>query len=224
MSEMLRPDPEQLLPALGAMLFASDGPVELEELALALGGLAVEEVRRAVTDLEQHYERNGAGVSVEWVAGGVRLATRPEQAAWVRQLLRQRNRTRLSPAALETLSIVAYRQPVTAPEIQAIRGRDPAAALKTLVDRKLVRTLGHKKVVGSPLLYGTTKQFLEHFGLESLADLPSIEEFDALIGGVFAEGRAEATELATAGEGGPEPAAELGPDDDPQLEVPLADA
>jgi segregation and condensation protein B len=100
---------------------------------------------------------------------------------WVRRFFQQRNRTRLSPAALETLAIVAYRQPVTGPEIQAIRGKDPGAALKGLLDKKLVRCLGRKKVVGSPLLYGTPREFLVHFGLNSLEDLPSIEDFDQFL-------------------------------------------
>ncbi len=95
----------------------------------------------------------------------------------VRQFFRQRNRTRLSLPALETLAIVAYRQPITAPEIHAIRGKDPAAAIKGLLDKKLLRILGRKKVVGSPLLYGTPKQFLHHFGLNTIEDLPSIEDF-----------------------------------------------
>ena len=99
-----------------------------------------------------------------------------------RRFFRQRNRTRLSPPALETLAIVAYRQPVTSPEIQAIRGKDPSAALKGLLDRRLIRIMGKKKVVGNPLIYGSTKEFLVHFGLDTLKDLPSIEEFDAFVG------------------------------------------
>ena len=91
-------------------------------------------------------------------------------------------------AALETLAIVAYRQPMTSPEIQAIRGKDPSAALKGLLDKKLVRIVGKKKVVGSPLLYGTSKQFLIHFGLDSLQDLPSMEEFDAFVEAFEREG------------------------------------
>jgi segregation and condensation protein B len=122
------------------------------------------------------------GLTVEQVAGAFRLATKPEVGAIVRQFFRQRNRTRLSPAALETLAIVAYRQPITIPEIQAIRGVDPSGALKSLLEKTMVRILGRKKVVGNPLLYGTTKQFLVHFGLNRLEDLPSIEEFDGLLG------------------------------------------
>ena len=99
----------------------------------------------------------------------------------MRGFFRHRNRTRLTPAALETLAIIAYRQPVTSPEIQAIRGKDPSAALKSLLDKRLIKILGKKKVVGSPLLYGTRREFLEHFGLNALDDLPAIEDFDEFV-------------------------------------------
>ncbi len=175
---------DQLVAAVGAVLFASGEPVQPKEIAAALKGVAVPEVKKAIEALQAQYEKNEAGLRLEWVAGGVRLATRPEVAEWVRQFFRERHRTRLSPAAFETLAIVAYRQPVTAPEIQAIRGKDPQGPLKNLLDKKLLRILGKKKVLGNPLLYGTSKQFLVHFGLNSLADLPSMDEFDAFVGGL----------------------------------------
>lgn len=175
---------DQLVAAVGAVLFASGEPVQPKEIASALKGVAMPDVNKAIEELEAQYAKNEAGLRLEWVAGGVRLATRPEVAEWVRQFFRQRHRTRLSHAALETLAIVAYRQPVTAPEIQAIRGKDPQGPLKNLLEKKLLRLLGKKKVVGSPLLYGTSKQFLIHFGLNSLADLPSMDEFDAFVGGL----------------------------------------
>ena len=109
------------------------------------------------------------------------MATRTDVAHWVRQFFRQRNKTRLSPPALETLAVISYRQPVTGPEIQAIRGKDPTAALRGLLDKKLARCLGRKKVVGSPMLYGTSHEFLVHFGLNDLNDLPSIEDFDQFV-------------------------------------------
>lgn len=174
-----RPAAEILLPVVGAVIFASGEPVRPEEIAQALG-LSPAEVDLAAQSLERLFERSETGLLLERVAGGLRLATRLDVGPWVRRFMQQRNLTRLSAAALETLAIVAYRQPITAPEIQAIRGRDPAASLKTLLDRKLIRILGRKKVVGSPLLYGTARQFLLHFGLNSLEDLPSIEEFEAL--------------------------------------------
>ncbi len=176
-----RPTVDLLVPAVGAAIFASDEPVAAAEIAEAFGGMQVAEIERAIGELQQALERGQSGLRVESIAGGYRLATCPEVGPWVRRFFRQRNRTRLSPAALETLAIVAYRQPVTAPEIQAIRGKDPSGPLKTLVDKKLLRSLGRKKVVGSPLLYGTSKQFLVHFGLNSLEDLPAIEDFDEFV-------------------------------------------
>lgn len=172
---------EELIAAVGAVIFASGEPVRPVEIAEAFDDVDTEQIEQAIRALERQYTDNRAGLRLERVAGGVRLATRPEVAERVRQFFRQRNRARLSPAALETLAIVAYRQPVTSPEIQAIRGKDPAAALKGLLDKKLVRIMGKKKVVGSPLLYGTSKQFLIHFGLDGLEDLPSMEEFDAFV-------------------------------------------
>jgi len=173
--------PEPLEPAVAAVIFASDEPVSIEDIARALGGVEASRVDAAIESLEQHFNRHALGLQIERIAGGVRLATRAEVGHWVRQFFRERNRTRLSLPALETLAIVAYRQPITAPEIQAIRGRDPSAALKGLVEKKLVRLLGRKKVLGSPLLYGTSREFLLHFGLDSLKDLPSIEDFDQFL-------------------------------------------
>jgi len=172
--------PESLEPVVGAVLFASDEPATPKELARSLG-VKIVEVEQAIDELERKLERNGMGLLLERVAGGVRLATRPEIGSWVRRFFRERNRTRLSLPALETLAIIAYRQPMTAPEIQAIRGKDPVAAIKGLLDKKLIRCLGRKKVLGSPMLYGTTKEFLLHFGLDSLEELPSIEDFDQFL-------------------------------------------
>jgi len=208
---------EWLVPAVGAAIFASDEPVDAAELARAFGGIEVAEVEAAVRALEKSLEQSRSGLRIEAVAGGFRLATRPEVGAWVRQYMRQRNRTRLSPAAIETLAIIAYRQPVTLPEIQSIRGRDPAAAVKTLLDKKLIRLLGRKKVVGHPLLYGTSKQFLIHFGLNRLGDLPSMEEFGELAGLAaeaaleIARTTASADDARTGGEDGILP---LEPDDE----------
>ena len=175
-------DATELVAAVEAVLFAAGEPVHPKEIAAAFEGTDEDAVRAAIELLASRYATGPGGLVVEQVAGGYRLATKPAVGAVVRQFFRQRNRTRLSPAALETLAIVAYRQPATVPEIQAIRGVDPTGALKNLLEKKLVRILGRKKVVGSPLLYGTTKQFLVHFGLNKLEDLPSIEEFDQFVG------------------------------------------
>ena len=117
---------------------------------------------------------------VQRVAGGYRMTTKPDLGEWVRALFRSRNRRRLSSQALETLAIVAYRQPITTPEIQTIRGIDPSSVLEALLEKKLVRIVGRKKVVGKPFLYGTTSEFLAHFGLNSLQDLPDVSDFGTL--------------------------------------------
>jgi segregation and condensation protein B len=171
-----------LIAAVEALLFAAAEPVHPKEIASAFGEATEDDVVAAIEALRDRYASGPGGLTVEQVAGAFRLATKPEVGALVRQFFRQRNRTRLSPAGLETLAIVAYRQPMTVPEIQAIRGVDPTGSLKSLLEKKLVRILGRKKVVGNPLLYGTTKQFLVHFGLNRLEDLPSIEEFDQFLG------------------------------------------
>jgi len=176
------PPPDVLRAVVEAVIFATGEPVQPREIAEAFRGLDVEAVERALDEISGEYERGEGGLLLERVAGGFRLATQPRVGAWVRQYFRQRNRTRLSPAALETLAIVAYRQPVTSPEIQAIRGVDPSGALRSLLDKRMVRILGKKRVVGNPLLYGTTKQFLIHFGLNGLGDLPAIEDFEELVG------------------------------------------
>jgi len=171
-----------LIAAVEAILFAAAEPVHPKEIASAFGDASEDEVVAAIDALRERYASGPGGLTVEQVAGAFRLATKPEVGGLVRQFFRQRNRTRLSPAALETLAIVAYRQPMTVPEIQAIRGVDPSGSLKSLLEKKMVRILGRKKVVGNPLLYGTTKHFLVHFGLNRLEDLPSIEEFDQFLG------------------------------------------
>lgn len=188
--------------AVEAILFAAGEPVLARDIASALGEATEEETICHLEALRSEYERRGGGLAIERVAGGFQMSTRPEVGPVLRSFFRLRNRARLSAAALETLAVVAYRQPVTAPEIQALRGVDPSASLRTLLERKLIRILGRKKVVGSPLLYGTTRQFLAHFGLNRIEELPSVEEFRGLLGGegVSAPRGAGGTVRAPAGE------------------------
>jgi len=176
-----RPPQEKLASTLEAILFASGEPVSSSSLGEALGGIEPVEIETALEELTERYAQDPGGLLIEKVAGGYRIATRSGVGAWVRRYFRNRNRTRLTPATLEVLAIVAYRQPVTAPEIHAIRQRDPTYGLKVLLEKRLIRIMGRKKVLGNPLLYGTSKHFLVHFGLDSLKDLPSIEEFDAFV-------------------------------------------
>ncbi len=178
------PAVDALVAAVEAVLFAAAEPVHPREIADAFEGVSESDVAAAIDELKRRCAEGPGGLVVEQVAGAFRLATKPEVGVLVRQFFRQRNRTRLSPAALETLAIVAYRQPITLAEIQAVRGVDPSGALKSLLEKAMVRILGRKKVVGNPLLYGTTKQFLVHFGLNRLEDLPSIEELEGFAGAI----------------------------------------
>jgi segregation and condensation protein B len=135
------------------------------------------------------------GIMAEEVAGGVRLATRPEMVSYLRRFFDVAGGSKLSMASLETLAIVAYRQPITGPEIQELRSVSPAGVIKTLLEKRLVRIVGRKEVVGKPFLYGTTREFLVHFGLNSLKDLPPLEEFEETFGSMVEDG-------GGAGEGG----------------------
>lgn len=166
--------------ALEALLFSSDEPLPLAVLAESLD-LPVAEVAEALHALDEEYQARGAGVALREIAGGHIMATTPEHAEWVGRLLRGRKRARLSRAALETMAIVAYKQPVTKGEVESIRGVDASGVLSTLLERNLITIRGRSKVVGRPLLYGTTGEFLDYFGLRDLAELPRPEELRALV-------------------------------------------
>lgn len=163
-----------------ALVFAAEEPLTLEDLKDLFPKASGDTLQAALDDVMRRFESDDRGLQILRVAGGYRMTTRSELGEWVRALFRSRNRRRLSSAALETLAIVAYRQPITTPEIQAIRGTDPVGVLQTLLEKRLLRVVGRKKVVGKPILYGTTQEFLTHFGLNSLTDLPTMEEFGAL--------------------------------------------
>jgi segregation and condensation protein B len=175
------PELEEALPLVEALLFASSKPVALDKLAEA-AELSEELVARALEALEAACAASGRGVRLDRVAGGVRLVLRPEYDYPVRRLLGLDGKTKLSMAALETLAIVAYRQPVTGPEIAELRAVNSSSSIRTLLDRKLITTAGRKEVVGTPFLYKTTKEFLVHFGLKGLGDLPKPEELEAIYG------------------------------------------
>ena len=168
--------PRQILEAL---LFAADEPLSARRLA-AMIDEAPGSVADLVRDLNADYLREDRAFHVQEVAGGYRLVTRPEFATWVADLRASDSSPRLSQAALETLSIVAYKQPVTRAELESIRGVTVDGVLKTLVERELVRITGREEGMGRPLLYGTTDHFLEYFGLPSLEALPRPDELEIL--------------------------------------------
>lgn len=169
--------------ALEAILFASSEPIARERLLDLFSADERTEAEAALaTVLGRYPAEEGRGVMVDEVAGGLRLVTRPELGGWLRRFFDIRGGSKLSMAALETLAIIAYRQPITGPEIQELRGVSPSGVLKTLLERRLVKIAGKKAVVGNPFLYRTTREFLVHFGLASIKDLPPLEEFEETFG------------------------------------------
>jgi segregation and condensation protein B len=172
--------PRDLQPAIEALLFSSDQP--LTELLIAESlETPIDEIAPALQRLSAAYAERGAGVELREIAGGWMLVTTAEHAEWVGRMLRGKKRMRLSRPALETMAIIAYKQPVTKSEVEAIRGVDSSAVLATLLERSLVTIRGRSKVVGRPLLYGTTQEFLDYFGLKDLTELPRPEELRALV-------------------------------------------
>jgi segregation and condensation protein B len=159
---------------LEALLFASDAPLPLERVSEVLE-IAPADARVVVDALRAACEEPGRGLAVVEVGGGIRLVTRPEHAPVLLSLQRLRLKSRLSRAAVETLTIVAYRQPISRPEIEQLRGVGTESVLTHLLERRLVRVVGRKATPGRPVLYGTTREFLEHFGLRDLDELPPFE-------------------------------------------------
>jgi len=162
-----------------ALILASPEPVNLGQLASIVPGLTPSAAQERVDELNAEYAQRNRAFEICPVAGGFQVRTRPEFAAYVQQLRKERP-LRLSQAALETLAIVAYKQPLTRAELEDVRGVDSGAVLRSLLDRRLLRLLGHRDVPGRPLIYGTGKRFLEVFGLESLKQLPSLRELEEL--------------------------------------------
>jgi segregation and condensation protein B len=169
---------ERLITILESVLFACAEPITLARLSEVVAGPSRRELRSALAALMERAERERRGVRLVEVAGGYQFRTAPEHAEWVRRLFQQRP-WRLTRATLETLAIVAYKQPITRAEIEAIRGVDVDSVIASLLARKLVKIVGRKEVIGRPLLYGTTRQFLEVFGLRDLAELPALTEVAA---------------------------------------------
>jgi segregation and condensation protein B len=161
------------------LLFVSDGPISLDRLTELLPDYERASVRLAVQELRNEYELRGAGVHLSEVAGGWQLRTVPELMPYLSRMVKGRP-ARFSQSALETLAIVAYRQPITRQEIEYLRGVDTGAVLKTLLEKRLVKILGKKDIPGRPIIYGTTKEFLEVFNLKDLKGLPTLREIQSL--------------------------------------------
>jgi segregation and condensation protein B len=170
---------ENIAAIIEALVLASEAPLTLEKICAVLDGVDKTQVKDALDKLITEYDERQSGICVQEVAGGFQFRTRPELSAWVKKLKGTKPAS-LSPAALETLAIVAYRQPIVKAEIESIRGVDVSAPLKGLLEKKLIRIVGRKDVPGKPIIYGTTKKFLEVFNLKELADLPTMRELKEL--------------------------------------------
>ena len=171
----------ELKAILEALIFASPEPLTPKAIYKLLASEPKEDVQAALAELKRDYDRPG-GLQLVEVAGGYQIVTRPDLHEWVRRLFHERTTQRLTVQALETLAVIAYRQPVTAAEITDIRGVNTSGVLTTLLERHLIKIVGRKQVVGRPFMYATTKEFLIRFGLKDLDDLPKVEDMTSALG------------------------------------------
>ncbi len=170
-------DPAGIAPQLEAALLTADRAISSGKLGEVLGGAQGAAVNAAITWLNDQYEQTGRSFRIEAVAGGWRMMTLPQYAGVLESLAKKRQDNKLSPAAMETLAIIAYKQPVLRADIEAVRGVACGEVLKSLMERQLIRIVGRAEEIGRPMLYGTTTTFLEVFGLSSVKDLPRADEF-----------------------------------------------
>jgi segregation and condensation protein B len=203
-----------------SLLFVSEGPLSLDQIKEVLGEVSKKEIQRLLSELKEDYERAQRGFTLVEVAEGFQLRTRPQHAEWIKKLKKTKPLA-LSRPALETLAIVAYKQPVVRTDIEKIRGVDSGGVLHTLLERKLIRILGKKDVPGKPLVYGTSKHFLEMFGLKDLSSLPTLKDLEGLGAGspeeilAFSEGGVNPQESTATEEPGILPGQEDGMDEPP---------
>jgi segregation and condensation protein B len=170
----------ELKAILESLLFVSAEPISMERLMVALGTVSKSELKHALQSLREDFDREGRGLRIVELAGGYQLVTRTEHAPWIKRLARAKASPKLSRSAMESLAIIAYKQPIVRAEIEQIRGVEVSGVLRTLLERKLIRMVGRKDVPGRPIMYGTTKLFLQQFGLSDLSQLPPLREFKEL--------------------------------------------
>ena len=213
---------------LEALLFVTAEPIPVTRFLALLGAVTKQDVDLALASLAQDYEQEGRGLQLAEVAGGYRIVTKAEFAPWLKRLEKVKSPSKLSRSALESLAIIAYKQPIVRAEVEQIRGVETSGVIRTLLERKLVRIVGRKEEPGRPIMYGTTKFFLEHFGLRDLSQLPPLREFKELgeseqamlpideVVAVDGESLLQGSEASGEGlsEGMAEPVALLGPADE----------
>ncbi|MCF7907626.1 MAG: SMC-Scp complex subunit ScpB [Candidatus Omnitrophica bacterium] len=174
-------DKQKVKSIIESLLFINERPIEMNEL-LQVVEATKKEVELALDELKEEYAQRQSGICIVKVAGGYQMCSCPENETWVKKMYQERTKQKLSVASLETLAIIAYKQPITRVEVEAIRGVNVDGVAKKLTDSGLIKIGGRKDVVGRPFLYITTRKFLEYFGINSLKDLPKLEDFVALAG------------------------------------------
>ena len=182
---MTIPAEQELKNIVETLLFVADTPLSTDRIRSVVSADA-KEIKDVLSQLSKEYEERKGGFSLMEIAGGYQIRTKPEYSEWIKKLV-QPNPLRMSKAALETLTIIAYKQPIIRSEIEHIRGVDSGGILRMLLELKLIRVLGRKEIPGRPLIYSTTKRFLEIFGLKDLKDLPTPEEIKGLVNPSFPE-------------------------------------
>lgn len=178
-----------------AVIFAADRPVSLDQLTMLIETLDGESITQLIGELQKEYDESQRSFQIVEIANGFQMCTRNELAPWIKKYYTTEISSRLSVSALEALAIIAYKQPATRAEVEEVRGVNSDSVIRTLQERNLIEVLGRKQAPGKPMIYGTTTEFLMHFGLKDLAELPSVEEIERMLGTSTEEMRSEIREV-----------------------------
>ncbi len=170
--------PDEIKRIVEALLFAVQEPISVRKISEIIEGTEAKEIREVIQQLREEYDTHDMVFQIEEIANGFQLFSRPEYHEWISKIRKKSGESKLSQQALETLSIIAYKQPIIRADIEAIRGVQSGQMIRTLVEKSLVKITGRDEVLGRPLLYGTTTKFLDHFGLKSIKDLPKVEDLE----------------------------------------------
>jgi segregation and condensation protein B len=170
--------PDEVKRIVEALLFAVQEPISVRKISEIIEGTEAKEIREVIQQLWEEYDTHDRVFQIEEIANGFQLLSRPEYHEWISKIRKKSGESKLSQQALETLSIIAYKQPIIRAEIEAIRGVQSGQMIRTLIEKGLVKITGRDEVLGRPLLYGTTTKFLDHFGLKSIKDLPKVEDLE----------------------------------------------
>ncbi len=170
--------PDEVKRIVEALLFSVQEPISVRKISEIVEGTEAKEIREVIQQLREEYDTNDMVFQIEEIANGFQLLSRPEYHEWISKIRKKSGESKLSQQALETLSIIAYKQPIIRADIEAIRGVQSGQMIRTLIEKGLVKITGRDEVLGRPLLYGTTTKFLDHFGLKSIKDLPKVEDLE----------------------------------------------